>query len=94
MSAQRDGDLKEIPRLHFIGLFMVRSVFFTCVVLATASSADAFNVVAPRGQYTLSPTHDSEASQRSRVCASPAMLWRGAKGIPKGKVPDKTKADE
>jgi len=22
------------------------------------------------------------------------MLWRGAKGIPKGKVPDKTKADD
>lgn len=22
------------------------------------------------------------------------MLWRGAKGVPKGKVPDKTKADD
>ena len=25
---------------------------------------------------------------------TPTMLWRGAKGIPKGKIPEKTKADD
>ena len=45
------------------------------------------------GAFVIAPLPSSHAPSSSRV-AQPAMLWRGAKGIPKGKVPENTKADE
>ena len=34
------------------------------------------------------------ATGGAQRCVSPNMMWRGAKGVPKGKVPDKTKRDD
>jgi len=45
------------------------------------------------GAFVIAPLPSSHAPSSSRV-AQPAMLWRGAKGIPKGKVPENTKADD
>ena len=55
----------------------------TALLLALAVSGCSAFTVAP-----------AAAPARSSRTSSPAMLWRGAKGVPKGKVPEKTKGDD